>query len=59
MMCYISVVRAFLIHNDFYYGLLRLPDLKIELTVGVTGRQGMVTPARHLIQPLVYPGIHV
>ena len=26
------------------------------LTVGVTGQQGMLTPPRHLIPPLVYPG---
>ena len=33
--------------------------LDYGLTVGVTGQQGMLTPPRHLIPPLVYPGIHV
>jgi hypothetical protein len=29
------------------------------LMVGVTGRQGMLTPPRHLIPPLVFPGVRV
>jgi hypothetical protein len=27
--------------------------------VGVTGRQGMLTPPRHLIPPPVFPGVRV
>ena len=31
--------------------------LDYGLTVGVTGQQGMLTPPRHLIPPLVYLGV--
>jgi hypothetical protein len=38
------------------YGLFLLPDLEIQLTVGVTGsQQGILTPPRYFIAPLVYP----
>jgi hypothetical protein len=37
----------------------RLPNLEIGLTVGVTVRQGMLTPTRHLIPPLVFLGVLV
>jgi hypothetical protein len=40
-------------------GLLRLPDLEIGFTANVIGQQRMLTPPRHLIPPLVFPGIHV
>jgi hypothetical protein len=33
--------------------------LEFGLTVGLTGRQGMLTPPRHLIPPLLCPGVHV
>jgi hypothetical protein len=36
-----------------------LPELELGLMVGVTGRQGMLTPPRHLIPPLVYPEVRV
>jgi hypothetical protein len=32
--------------------------LEIELTTGVTGWQGMLTPPRHLIPPLIYSEVH-
>jgi hypothetical protein len=46
-------------HTDFDYGLYRLLDLEIGLTAGVTGAQEMLTPARHLIPPLIYSEIRV
>jgi hypothetical protein len=36
-------------HSDFDSRLLRIPDQNKELTAGVTGRQDMLTPCRHLI----------
>ena len=48
-----------LIKTDFDYGLLRLPNLDCWLTAGVSGQQGMLTPPRHLIPFLVYPGVRV
>jgi hypothetical protein len=50
---YQSLSRSW--HTDFDYGAYRLPDLEIGLTAGVTGRQWMLTPPRHLIPRLVYP----
>jgi hypothetical protein len=41
-------------HTDLGYGLYRLPDLEVGFTAGVTGRQGMLTPLRRLIPPLMY-----
>jgi hypothetical protein len=35
------------------HGLFCLPDLEIESTSSVTGRQGMLTPPTHLTPPLV------
>ena len=46
-------------HTDSDHGLLRLPDQDLGLTAGVTGRQEMLTPPRHWIPPLVYPGVRV
>ena len=43
--------------SQFNYGLLRLPDQDYGLTAGVTVQQGMLTPPRHLIPPLVCPGV--
>jgi hypothetical protein len=43
--------------SDRDYGLYRLPDLEIGLTTGVTGRQGMRPPLRHLFPPMVYPEV--
>jgi hypothetical protein len=34
-------------------------QLELGLIAGVTGRQGMLTPPRHLIPPLVYPEVRV
>jgi hypothetical protein len=31
--------------------------MKLGLMASVTGRQGMLTPPRHLIPPLVYPEV--
>jgi hypothetical protein len=46
-------------HSDFDCELFRFPDLdtpifaiEMEHTTGITGRQGMVAPPRHLILPL-------
>ena len=48
LMCFIAIVKPF--------SMLRLPDQDYGLTAGVTGQQGMLTPPRHLIPPLVCPG---
>jgi hypothetical protein len=37
------------------YGMCRLPELELGITAGMTSRQGMFTPAKHLIPPLIYP----
>jgi hypothetical protein len=58
LMCFRTFVKPFW-HTDFDYGLLRLPDLEIGLTVGVTFQHGMLTPPRHLIPPLVCPRVRV
>jgi hypothetical protein len=41
------------LYFDIDFGLLRLIDLKMRLMVGVTGRQGMLTPPRPMIPPSV------
>jgi hypothetical protein len=41
-------------NTDFDCGFLHVPNLLSRHTAGVTGRQGMLTPPRHLIPPLVY-----
>jgi hypothetical protein len=46
-------------HTDLDYGSYRLPDLEIQITAAVTVSQGILTPPRHLIPPLVYPGVRV
>jgi hypothetical protein len=56
LMCFIRFVRPFW-DTDFDYELLLLPDLEVELMAGVTSREGMLTPPRHLIQRLVFPGV--
>jgi hypothetical protein len=38
---------------------IRLPELELGLTAGVAGRQGMLTPLRHLIPPPVYLEVRV
>jgi hypothetical protein len=38
---------------------IRLPDLDLGFRVGVTSRQGMRTPPRHLIPPLICPEVRV
>ncbi|XP_056003000.1 uncharacterized protein LOC125661507 isoform X1 [Ostrea edulis] len=43
-------------HTDSDYQQLRLPNQDIVLTIGVPGRQGMLSLLRQLIPPLVYPG---
>ena len=57
-MCFIAIVKLFFIHR-FDYGLLHLPDHNNRLTAGVSGRQGMLTPPRHLIPHLVCPGVRI
>jgi hypothetical protein len=42
-------------YTDLDYGSNRLPELELLLTAGVTGRQGMLTPPKHLTPPLVCP----
>ena len=56
LMCFIAIVKPFFTHW-FDYGLFRLPDQDYGLTAGVTGQQGMLTPPRHLIPPLVCPEV--
>lgn len=46
------------IDSDSDYGLFCSPDQDIGLPAVVTDRQGMLTP-RHLIRPLVFPGVRV
>ena len=55
-MCFIAIVKS-VIHTLIDYGLFRLPDQDYGLTEGVTGQQGMLTPPRHLIPPLVCPEV--
>jgi hypothetical protein len=45
-------------HSDFGCGLFCLLDPEVGLTVDVTGQQRTLTPPRHLISYLVYPGVH-
>jgi hypothetical protein len=54
---YQSLSRSW--HNDLDYGLYRLPDLEIRVTADVIGRQGMITPSRYLISPLIYSKVCV
>jgi hypothetical protein len=49
---YQSLSRSWYTNVD--YGLHRLPEPELGLMAGVTGRQEMPTPPRHLIPPLVY-----
>jgi hypothetical protein len=46
-------------HTDLDYGSYRLSVLEIRLTADVNSRQGMLTPPRHLIPPLVYLEVRV
>jgi hypothetical protein len=46
-------------YTDLDYGSNRLPELELGFTAGVTGRQGILTPPRHLIPSLVYPEVRV
>jgi hypothetical protein len=46
-------------YSDLDYGWYRLHEMELGLTAGVTGRLGMYTPPRNLIQLLVYPEIRV
>jgi hypothetical protein len=55
----ITFVRPIFKYTNFDRGLLPLPDLEIELTTGVTSQQGILTPPRHPIPPLVFPGVRV
>jgi hypothetical protein len=41
--------------DDLDCELLCLPDLETGLTLDVTGRQGILTPPRHMALPLMYP----
>ena len=56
--CFKTIVKPFL-YTAVDYELLRLSESDYWLMVGVTGQQGMLTPTRHLIIPLVYPGVRV
>jgi hypothetical protein len=44
-------------YTDLDYDSYRLLEMEFWLTADMTGRQGMCTPSRHLIPPLVYPGV--
>jgi hypothetical protein len=46
-------------HTDLDCGSYCVSNLEIELTVGVTSQQGMLTPPWHQIPPLVFPGVRV
>jgi hypothetical protein len=54
---YLSLSRSW--HTDLDYGSYHLPNLEIGLTAGVTGREVMFTPPRHLIPPMVYSEVLV
>jgi hypothetical protein len=54
---YQSLSRSW--YTDLDYGLYCLPELELGLMVDVTGQQGMLTPPRHLIPSLVFPGVRV
>jgi hypothetical protein len=55
--CFIPIVKCCL-QTDFDYGLLCLLHLDIGLMVGVI-KQGMFSPPKCLIQPLVYPSLNL
>jgi hypothetical protein len=56
--CFIqSLSRSW--HTDLNYGPYHLRDLEMGLTADVAGWQGVLTPPRHLIPPLVYPKVRV
>jgi hypothetical protein len=46
-------------HADVDNGQLHIHDQETGLMAGVTGRQGMLTPPKHLIPPPVRPGVRV
>jgi hypothetical protein len=54
LICFIPIVKLFLTHGSF-----NLFKMKIGLTAGVTGQQGMLTPPWHLISPLIYSEVRV
>jgi hypothetical protein len=54
---YQSLSRSW--HIDLDYGSYLLCNMEIGLRAGVTGQQGMLTPLRHLIPPLVFPVVCV
>jgi hypothetical protein len=54
---YQSLSRSW--HTDLDYGLYRLSNLEIGLTVGVTCQQGILTSKWHLIPPLIYSEVRV
>jgi hypothetical protein len=56
-MYFIPIVRPLLTYLEYSSNLL--PDLDIGLISGVAGRQGMRTPPRQLVRPLVFPGFSV
>lgn len=70
-MCIQSVIKSNALQHEvsrqlltrFYtyvdYGLLRSTDFNHWFMVGVTGQQGILTPPRHLIPPLVYSKVRV
>jgi ABC-type sugar transport system permease subunit len=57
-MCFIPIVKSSW-YTNLDYGLSRLPQHELGHMVGVSGRQRMLTPPRHLLLHLVFPGIRV
>jgi hypothetical protein len=53
--CYELLSRS--LQSDFACGLFRFPGLDVALAASVAGLQGMLTPPRNPIRPLVYPGV--
>jgi hypothetical protein len=49
----IFVEKSNAYHCCFDCGLFHIPDLAIRFTADVISRQGMLTPFRHLIPPLI------
>jgi hypothetical protein len=58
LMRFIPNIKPFLVHCS-YLCFVPLPKLELGLMVGVTGRQGFLTPPRQLIPPLVYSEVRV
>jgi hypothetical protein len=46
-------------YTDFDYSVFCFPNLEIDFMVVLIGRQRTITAPRHMIPPIVYPGVCV